>query len=189
MSRNIEIEFKNMVTEAEFQHLLRTFHISKKMFFSQTNHYFDTKDFSLKKLGAALRIRVLPDKYELTLKKPIEDGLLEINDYINEAEAKAFINNAHMPIGEASGEIQKMNIPIDQLILFGTLRTDRAEVEYEKGKLVFDHSFYLDKEDFEIEYETNNREKGERIFYELLKKFNIEIRNADNKISRLYHAL
>ncbi|MBS4193657.1 CYTH domain-containing protein [Lederbergia citri] len=189
MSRNIEIEFKNIVTEAEFQLLLKAFHISKEMFFSQTNHYFDTKDFALKKLNAALRIRSLPEKYEITLKKPLEDGLLEINDYITEAEAKAFINDALLPNGEVKDEIQKMNIPIDKFILFGTLRTDRSEVEYEKGLLVFDHSFYLGKEDFEIEYETQNREKGEKIFYHLLKKFNIEIRNADNKISRLYHAL
>ncbi|MCR2820982.1 CYTH domain-containing protein [Lederbergia panacisoli] len=189
MSRNIEIEFKNIVTEKEFHHLLQTFHITKNHFFSQTNHYFDTKDFALKQLGAALRIRELPGKYELTLKKPAKTGLLEINDTLSHSEAYLMLNDSVIYDGEVKDELLKMNIPIKDFYLFGSLRTDRAETEYESGLLVFDHSFYLGNEDFELEYETMNREKGETIFYELLKKLNINIRHADNKISRLYKVI
>ncbi|MBS4218005.1 CYTH domain-containing protein [Bacillus sp. FJAT-49711] len=189
MSRNIEIEFKNIVTEDEFRLLLRTFHIAQNQFFSQTNHYFDTKVFALKQLGAAIRIRELPEKYELTLKKPTNNGLLEITDRLSQAEAHMLMANLVLPNGEVKDELLNMNIPINEFHLFGSLRTDRAETEYESGVLVFDHSFYLGNEDFELEYETMNREIGERIFNELLKKLNIQIRHADNKISRLYKVL
>ncbi|MBS4198688.1 CYTH domain-containing protein [Bacillus sp. FJAT-49732] len=189
MSRNIEIEFKNIVTEEEFQLLLRTFHISKKQFFSQKNHYFDTKDFALKKLGSALRIREKQEQYELTLKKPADIGLLEINDVINQTEANMLMNHSVFPSGEVKDELHKMKFPIDEFFLYGTLQTDRAETEYKNGLLVFDHSFYLGKEDFELEYETIDRDKGEQFFNELLEKLNIKIRYADNKISRLFKVI
>ncbi|MCJ8006006.1 CYTH domain-containing protein [Lederbergia wuyishanensis] len=186
MSKNLEIEFKNMVTEEEFQLLLKTFQITKKNFFSQTNHYFDTKNYSLKKLGAALRIRELSEKYELTLKKPAVNGLWEINDTISQSEADLLMKNSIFPSGEVKDELLQMHINLNEFILFGSLRTERAEIEYENGLLVFDHSFYKGIEDFEIEYETSNRDEGEKKFYKLLDKLNIKIQYADNKISRLY---
>ncbi|MEH7347045.1 CYTH domain-containing protein, partial [Bacillus sp. JJ1532] len=51
---------------------------------------------------------------------------------------------------------------------------------------VLDHSYYLNKEDFEIEYEVSNREKGLEVFSELLLNLDIPIRKTDNKIMRFY---
>lgn len=188
MSRSIEIEFKNIVTATEFQLLMQNFNLGKDDFFTQQNHYFDTDEFSLKALGSALRVRELPGEYELTLKKPANIGLLEINQTINEQTAFKLLNETVFPDGDVLDELQSMNINIDNLEYFGSLTTDRVEIEYKNGLLVFDHSFYLGVEDFEIEYETSDWEKGEKIFQQLMKQFNIQLTFADNKIGRFYSA-
>ncbi|MFK4998162.1 CYTH domain-containing protein [Bacillus sp. N9] len=68
MTRQIEIEFKNSVSKDNFQQCLHYFCIKDADFFTQTNHYFDTADFTLKQQAAALRIREVEDQYEFTLK-------------------------------------------------------------------------------------------------------------------------
>ena len=47
MTQEIEIEFKNIVTEEEFDTLCKSFSI--EAFTKQVNHYFETPGFSLKK--------------------------------------------------------------------------------------------------------------------------------------------
>lgn len=48
MTQEIEIEFKNLLTKSEFQKLSEALGMKKHDFKRQINHYFDTKDFSLK---------------------------------------------------------------------------------------------------------------------------------------------
>ena len=188
MSRNIEIEFKNVVTFAEFQLFLRTFNIQNEQFSKQINHYFDTDDFSLKEMSSALRIRELNDNFELTLKKPEKIGLLEINQLLTQAEAKALLAGGAFPEGAVNNELRQMNLRPDDLALFGSLTTKRAEIEYRKGLLVFDHSFYLGKEDYEIEYEVDDWVSGNKIFTDLMTELNIEVKTAESKIRRLFRA-
>lgn len=57
MSETIEIEFKNLLTKVEYEKLLNAFNVKDEQIICQTNHYFDTPDFTLKDLGSALRIR------------------------------------------------------------------------------------------------------------------------------------
>lgn len=189
MSRNIEIEFKNLITETEFHLLLKTFNITNKDFFTQVNHYFDTKEFELKQLNSALRIREISGSYELTLKKPAKEGLLEINDRLNKNEAQQFLNEIIIPEGEVGNELKKLNIKIEELTLLGSLRTDRAEVKYKEGLLVLDHSFYNDQEDYEVEYEVANYEQGKEDFFLLLDQLKIVKQKTDNKIKRLFTAM
>ena len=79
MSEHLEIEFKTLVSPQDFKRLIDHFAIQNGLF-TQTNHYFDTDDFQLKAQRMGLRIRVLADRGELTLKVPAPEGLLEIND-------------------------------------------------------------------------------------------------------------
>lgn len=176
-----------MLTEIEFQQLLHTFHRKQEDFFTQINHYFDTKSFSLQQKGAALRIRELPNKYELTLKLPAEIGLLEINDPLNENQVNSLLHQSLFPDGEVRNELEKMNIATNDLHLIGSLSTNRSECEYDEGLLVFDHSFYLGIEDYEIEYETDDFEKGNNTFQQLLTQCNIKREPAVSKIGRLYN--
>ena len=49
MSTNLEIEFKNMLSESEYQQLLNQFSIDEEQIWTQKNVYFDTKAFDLKR--------------------------------------------------------------------------------------------------------------------------------------------
>ncbi|MBS4188894.1 CYTH domain-containing protein [Bacillus sp. FJAT-49705] len=187
MSQNLEIEFKNIITKQEFEKLKNYFQLKNDHFFTQENHYFDTKEFALKQRGCALRIRQKDNKYELTLKQPYQDGLLETNEWIDPLSVEKMFQTGeviNMPIRSL---IKKMNIDLSQIQYFGSLTTNRAERVYEHGLIVLDHSYYLNKEDFEIEYEVSNRKKGQNTFFTLLKQLNIPIRETENKIKRFYN--
>lgn len=186
MSQNIEIEFKNILKKDEFNRLTTHFQLKDTDFFTQINHYFDTKEFSLKKLGCALRIREKNNSYEMTLKQPHTEGLLETNQTLSPEVARSLLDGE--PIGEGiiQNTISKMGIPTSELIYFGTLLTKRAEISFKEGLLVLDYSSYLNTEDYEVEYEVNDREKGELLFLKLLDDMQIPIRQTKNKVRRFY---
>ncbi|RBP92181.1 uncharacterized protein YjbK [Cytobacillus firmus] len=185
-NKNIEIEFKNMVTREEFSSLIDFLNIRREDFSEQENHYFDTPDFLLKAKGSALRIRQKNGSFELTLKQPHPEGLLETNENLTESEAAEMIQTGKIPTELIIRSLKELGIKTDKLQYFGTLATKRAEKEYMKGVAVLDHSRYLNKEDFELEYEVDNRNEGELIFHNLLKQLNIPVRKTENKIKRFY---
>ncbi len=187
MAKELEIEFKNLLTEEEFSALQHHFKIASSSFQSQDNHYFDTSDFALKENGVALRIRHKNNQYTLTLKAPVEKGILETNQPITEIEAQRFLHSSEFPVGEVFDEFTAMNLPTKSLQHFGTLSTDRAETEFENGLLVFDRSSYLNKVDFELEYEVSDYEKGKELFHSLLTEMEIPLRKTENKIKRFYN--
>ncbi|GIN74101.1 adenylate cyclase [Bacillus sp. J14TS2] len=188
MAEEIEKEFKNLVTKEEFTLLLQTFHISNHDFFTQKNHYFDTHDFSLKEKAASLRIRELPDCYELTLKKKTIEDAIETNQIIDQKEANLLLNDSICPAGEVQEALVKLGIHLPDLTHFGSLTTHRAELEYKEGLLVFDHSYYLNQEDFELEYEVTDWKLGKTFFADLLNRLNIQPQSTDTKVGRLYRA-
>lgn len=188
MKQEIEIEFKNLLTETEFNNIKQIFNLSEKEFKLQENHYFDTPNFSLKEHGAALRIRMKNDKYVLTLKQPATEGLLETHEQLTSEEAKHALQTNELKQGEITSILaNQFNIPASSLMLFGSLCTNRAEVTYKEGLLVLDHSRYLSKEDYELEYEVKNFDEGKENFLKLLKELNISVRKTDNKIKRFYN--
>ncbi|KON89411.1 hypothetical protein AF332_23080 [Sporosarcina globispora] len=186
-NKNIEIEFKNIITKEEFSSLMEFLDVRDEDFSEQENHYFDTPDFLLKAKGSALRIRQKNGSFELTLKQPHPEGLLETNENLTESEAAEMIRTGKIPAEQIQQSIVGLGIKTDKLQYFGTLSTKRAEKEYKKGLAVLDHSSYLNKEDFEIEYEVNNRYEGELTFLNLLKQLNIPVRKTENKIKRFYN--
>ncbi|MBD3110171.1 CYTH domain-containing protein [Bacillus sp. AGMB 02131] len=189
MHQEIEIEFKNLLTKTEFDKLCDSFSLKESDFILQENHYFDSENFSLKNKGCALRIRKKKNSYEMTLKQPAEEGLLETNETLSEDEAKAIIASNRIPEGQIAKIIrEELEVEPESVIYFGSLRTHRAETEYEGGLLVIDHSMYLNKEDYELEYEVSDFSAGQKIFLELLKTLNIPVRQTDNKIKRFYTA-
>jgi len=187
MTQNIEIEFKNILTKKEYEHLLKFFKVDTNQIFKQENHYFDTPNFSLKSKETALRIRKKGLNFEMTLKQPADVGLLETNQTISEAEAQLAFRFGKLPIGIIQRLIEESEIPFSTLEYFGSLITERVEFEYQKGLLVLDHSIYLDTEDYELEYEVKNYQNGKKIFIELLEQFKIPARLTENKIRRFYN--
>ncbi|MFD1735336.1 CYTH domain-containing protein [Bacillus salitolerans] len=187
MNQEIEIEFKNVVTKGEFEQLLIAFSISEEMFVSQVNYYFDTTKFSLKNKGSALRIRYKKGTYTLTLKEPLREGLLETHQDISKTEAEMMLQNGPFIQGDIYKRIEVLGIDPKEVIYLGSLRTNRAETMFKQGTLVFDHSFYLGKEDYELEFEASDYSKGQHDFKELLSVHHIPVRKTDNKIKRFFN--
>lgn len=175
-----------MLTKDEYQMLITFFKIHNEQIITQENHYFDTPSFHLKENGAALRIRQKKNQFEMTLKQPYQNGLLETNQNVSLEEAAQAIQTGKLPSGPIKELVSKMNISFSDIEYFGSLVTQRAEIKYKDGLLVFDHSLYLNKEDFELEYEVENYHLGKQIFLEFLDQHNIPQRKTDNKIKRFY---
>jgi uncharacterized protein YjbK len=187
VNQEIEIEFKNIVTEAEFSLLCEKFSIEKAAFQKQINHYFDTDDFRLKKHGSALRIREKNNTFTLTLKQPNEVGLLETHQNLTKDEAEGALNFGKLPLGSIASQLENsFQIDLSKCLYLGSLKTNRAEIPYLGGTLVFDHSFYFDVDDFEIEYEVKDEKKGKEVFENIFSKYKIPLRKTDNKIKRFF---
>lgn len=188
MNKHIEIEFKNLLNEKEFRQLIEYFHVGASNFKTQKNHYFDTLGFSLKQQDSALRIREKNGRYELTLKQPATEGLLETNQDIPEETAYGFLKHNIFPDGEIRHLILECGIDPKDFTCFGTLQTDRFEFPYKEGLLVLDHSSYLNQEDFELEYEVTDAKAGKKNFLTLLETLQIPVRETENKVKRFYRA-
>ncbi len=186
MDQHIEIEYKNLLTKQDFERLQQFFKIESNQFFTQQNHYFDTKDFDLKSQASALRIREKNETFELTLKQPAAEGKLESNQMITKQEAAAFLKDGQFPAGAVQAIIKQVGLNPLQFTCFGTLRTDRAEISYRGGLIVLDHSYYGGKEDYELEYEVEDAQAGQKIFMELLETLNIPLQKTENKVKRFY---
>jgi len=184
--QQVEIEFKNLLTKKEYNHLLSHFKIKKSDFVSQKNFYFDTKSFSLKERRCALRIRYKNGSYELTLKEPLQIGLLETNQSLTDREADLLFNNLAFPDGDVKKRIELLQLAPNEIVYFGSLKTIRAECVYKDGTLVFDRNYYLKKEDYELEYEVTDYDQGKKHFQQLLQTFSIPHRKTINKVARFY---
>lgn len=188
MAKELEIEFKNLLTKDEFIKLQQVFHITETMFIEQTNYYFETPSFSLKNSGGALRIRQKSHSFVLTLKMKQAIGHLEVHQKLSESEAMKILETSQIPDGEVKDYLNAENIKIENLALLGDLTTRRVEVPYENGLLVLDHSTYLNHEDYELEYEVTDELIGKNHFINLLRKYDIPERQTLNKIKRFFNA-
>ena len=187
MSQEVEIEFKNMLTKDEYHTLLKAYELGEEDIKTQTNDYFDTKGFLLREKGAALRVRNKNNTLFLTLKEPASEGLLETHQSITQDTYDFIKSKGQLPAGEVQDQLYKLGIHTE-LVHLGSLTTHRAERTTDSGLLVLDHSEYLTREDFELEFEVTNYEEGKRAFHDLLGQHHIEERNAKNKILRFFLA-
>ncbi|QKY68617.1 CYTH domain-containing protein [Lentibacillus sp. CBA3610] len=187
MTQEIEIEYKNLLIKEEFDRLLQELPFPDQSD-TQTNHYFESADFALKKLGCALRIREKNGTYTLTLKEPYPSGLLETHDTLTEQEATAWINGDVLHEKDAAKRIADKGISPDNLIYFGSLTTERRELNYRDTLLVLDYSTYYGYDDYELELETSSERHGREIMQDILTGFNIEKRDTPNKIQRFFAA-
>ncbi|GGL45627.1 CYTH domain-containing protein [Sporolactobacillus putidus] len=189
MAQELEIEFKNMLTSEEFSFLCRKFSLDSSSFFKQINDYFDTPTFALRGKKSALRIRHISGRHDFTLKQPHEDAILETHQWLTDEESLNLIHFGIIPAGSVEQAIARMGIDVDQLIHIGELTTLRAQFPYSSGKLFIDHSYYFEHDDYELEFEAEDRRTGDHLFEELLSECSIPHRPSKNKVLRLYQAL
>ncbi|MEK5146341.1 CYTH domain-containing protein [Psychrobacillus sp. FSL K6-4615] len=182
MQSEKEIEFKNLLTKQEFECFVSFFQIGQKDFHTQTNYYFDTQNNFFKDNRMGFRLRVLKNKNELTLKRPIEEHVMEENTVeVSDFERDAIINQSTFP---SIPFLQQFNLATP-LLCIGSLQTNRVEMSYKNGNLFLDHSIYSQTEDYEVEYESSDVKYGKKVFLELLEAHSIPIRPTDKKIARL----
>lgn len=190
MAQQFEIEFKNFLTKQQYELLLQKFQVPREAIHRQTNHYFDTSDNLLRDLKSGLRIRQIDSYFECTLKeKSAEHTHLETTDEITAEQAEAMLQGKGFFATEVAKRLALHNVPVDTLAVFGSLTTDRVEIPYKEGLLVFDHSYYLQCDDYEVEYESNDVKKGSIIFDKFLHQYGIEKQTTDKKIARFMKAL
>lgn len=181
----LEIEFKNMLDYETFAKL-RDQVFKEASVIQQTNFYIDTVDEQLAKKKIALRIRDTGRSLMMTLKVPQVKGVMEYHGAIQ----SSLLDEDHIDAEAIPENIKQQlmyhEIKTESLYIIGALSTERREVEYKEGLLVLDASHYLDTEDFELEYEVSDYDKGYSHFLEFLETYQIENRPSVNKVQRFY---
>lgn len=171
METKIEKEYKMMITKQQFEDLKSFYPYNVTN--NQINYYYDSKPSAYAR-GFAIRIRELNGEFIFTLKESVPEGKLEYefviekND-INDQKIKNVLDSLHLK---------------DQLFMIGTLKTIRHIYRDEFGELCLDENHYLQKVDYEVEYELfdHTMDKLDH-FINLLKKCNIDY--VPNKLSKL----
>lgn len=181
--REREIEFKNLLSEIEYQYIFKQYELDKVETINNYNYYYDYND-QLKHANAVLRIRQTNKKCELTLKAIKNNYNLEINIPINREKIPKEINfsSLHKDIQD---ELLKIGVTSTNFELFQKTETLRKEKTIDLGLLVLDKTTFINNiTDYELEFEVKNYEKGKIEFNNILKNLNIKKRKALPKIAR-----
>lgn len=193
MNQELEIEFKNMLTEAEYQ-MIFTNEFSNipqtKHMTIQTNHYFDTLKQVLKEQDSALRVRVTDSYQELTLKSPSQGFLLETNLPLSDNEvsdimdSKKIILSSFFPIKSTFPTLS--NVTENTIFyLFNAFETKRFEKQVGEHLIVLDQTTFQNGTiDYELEVESTDDVIGRNFFESFLQKYSIPVRPAKPKIAR-----
>ena len=173
MSNAIEIEAKALVSQEQYRTLCKAFSNSER--YLQTNYYIDSDDRVLTKEGIALRIREKSGVYELTLKTPLSQGLLEKTNIISMNQFAMLRDFGEFPAADLKRFLEMLDIDVSKLKILGFMTTERIDVPYKGGLLSLDRNSYNGVIDFEIEFEYNNMADAERILLDLLKENHVEV--------------
>jgi len=173
MSSNIEIEAKVLLLKNEYDTIIEKLNLSKYRKIRQTNHYIDTPDRYLKKNGIALRIREKEEEYELTLKTPLSEGLLEKNENISWRDFEKLNDQNLFPEGNIKKFLSILGVKVDQLKVLTSLCTERIEVEYNGFDLALDKNTYSDIVDYELEVESSSIQRAQEEIRSILASCNI----------------
>ncbi|MGT2799229.1 CYTH domain-containing protein [Streptococcus marmotae] len=183
MKKNhLEIEYKTLLTAAEFQQLQTEFTDVAPVL--QTNYYIDTADFSLRQHHYSLRIRTLEDRAELTLKIPQDIGNQEYNQALLLEHAHQLIQKVELPEGDILDLITQTGIALEELIVWGDLTTRRYEKVTPIGLMALDENSYAEQTDYELEVEVEDASQGKMAFEEYLKQRQIAFKYAKSKVAR-----
>jgi len=180
MTKNIEIEFKTVISEEKYNELLHHFDLENNIF-KQVNHYFDTDDYDLNSQSIVLRIRHKgPGRFKITLKCQGEKENYENHVFINEEKANELIENGFNTndffdgIGE---HFVTFKVSLDNY---------RVSTPFENGTLFLDRCDYCGTTDYEIEFESNDYDEGKKIFDRFIKEQNITFKTAKRKSERAF---
>lgn len=187
MSNAIEIEAKALVSKGDYEKLVAKFSDDKP--YEQTNYYIDTEDGLLRKEGFALRIREKEGLYEMTLKTPLSEGLLEKSCPWSRERFDAFMKDGTFPEGDIKRFLTMLDIDVSKLMVLTSLTTKRIDVAYEGGKLSLDENHYSNLVDYEIELEHNSMVDATNKLEALFADMNIPfVLSVKTKVARALRA-
>ncbi len=185
MAKENAIVFKTLLSKTEYNKLKKKF--ADKPSNLQINYYFDTPRFTLKASDIGLRVRKR-DTYELTLKRKKGYTITEINEVLDEETFNKFVSDGIIPSVNISNELSEI-IKEQKIVCYMSLSTFRITFPYQNGKISIDLCEYVDKTDYELEYEVSNYEDGRKSFVEFAKEHGITYKKSQSKIKRAYDAL
>lgn len=187
MPKDAITEFKTLLTKAEYERILKT--LNKKDGNTQTDYYFDTKRFTLKASESELRVK---EKDNLLLRVERKRGYnrVRVEEPITKEQFESFKTTGVIPIQKIANEINDI-VKDQKIVNFLTISTYRVSFIYNgnRGKVSIDKCKYLDKVDYELEFEAPNREAGKNDFVAIIKEYNITYKKSQIKIKRAYDAL
>lgn len=193
MNQNLEIEFKNELTEEEYFLLVKKefegLSHSKHMTF-QTNYYFDTIDQLLKNQSSVLRIRVTEANNELTFKVPAQGFLMETNYNLTEDQVTEILQSRSLQLSSyisSTLSIPALNhISKDTVFkLWNQFQTKRLEKQVDEHLIVLDQTTFQNGiVDYELEVEAAEAESGRLFMNTLLDNHGISLRKSLPKIAR-----
>ena len=172
---NKEIELKTMVTSDQFAKLL-TYYPGNKCI-TQINHYYH----SLSKPSSYFRLREIGDSWLFTYKERIVEGRLEYEKNLSSPD----LNDPDL-----IAQLSKWGI-IPPFIEEAKLTTQRTEILLPgEAYLCFDHNYYSNLEDYEIEYEFCGSLASQERFEKLLSQADIVyIPSVSSKMKRALTSL
>ena len=173
-SNNIEIEAKVLLSKKDYEKLLESITFDPKVK-KQENFFLDSKERELKKYNIMVRLRKR-DGYKLTLKAPLSEGLLEKNQKINETDAQKLIEKNVFPQGEIYDFLEMLHINISQLKILASLATERQETTFNGYPINISKNTYGKKVDYELEADSDSRQKSEGIIKDICSKYDIKFK-------------
>lgn len=172
MNSNIEIEAKVLLTEEQYESIVNYLGLEKYRRLKQINYYIDSKEQILKQNDLALRIRE-KDDFELTLKAPMSEGLLEKNQIISWKDYEKYEQKGIFPNGEIKNFLETLGFNVNELIILAKLETDRIDYKIEDATLSLDRNEYNGHIDFELEMEAPSMKHAEKLINKVLKEVGI----------------
>lgn len=187
MSKDVEIEFKNILSEAEYQKIFDAFEFDKKEPNMQTNIYFDTPDNALAQIKTAVRLRRTSTYNHLTLKQPLSDQkTLETTESLSDAVSDQIEDTGCMPNTDEIGKtLYNLGVLTKKLGTIGKFETIRYEAEWHGHTIALDHVKFAHFSDYELEMETDDFEQGASDFKAFLQEFEIVERPSLQKVLRM----
>jgi len=176
MDKNIEVEYKTLVSKSEFERLRE--HFPARYLIDQTNTYYDTVDRQLSAQKIACRIREVNGGFEATVK-------IKNNGDLTEHTLLAELNDPIIfTMPEFMALWKSVNVA-GSLLPIGQCHTMREMVVDEWGELCFDTNTYRGMTDYEIEYEVKTDfDTSFHRFMRILALENIEYVPSSSKMKR-----
>lgn len=186
-TEEVEKEFKNLLTKAQYENLLQHFPFEPP--FIQANYYFDTQNGTLHQQNWGLRIRIFKEKAEETLKTPTQKQgmrtLLETTEPLSVSKATQLVEKDQiLAKGKISDELHTINVSQKDLSIVGKSKTVRQLCHIDAGLLTLDKTTFSAHTDYELELEVQNTCQGQEFFLQLLQAFKIDILPVTNKVQR-----